>query len=554
MNMESLLSIRNLRVAFGETPVVGGINLDVGKGECLALVGESGSGKSVSAHAVLGLLAKKAQVSGEIHFGGLDLLGVGPAIMRTIRGNRIAMVFQEPMTSLNPLHTVGEQVGEALLLHRGMGARARREKVLGLLENVGIPDSAARIDNYPHQLSGGQRQRVMIAMALACDPDLIIADEPTTALDVVIQERIIDLLNAIRQRRNLSLLIISHDLNVVRRIADRVAVMKAGEIVETGPCETIFRQPRHPYTQMLIAAEPDGTPCAVEESAGPVLRVEGLNVVYKRRKSIFSKPVAFHALKDVSLVLLPGRTLGVVGESGSGKSTLGQAILRLISSSGRIEIDGHAIDGLRAKAIRPWRKQFQIVFQDPYGSLSPFMTVADIIGEGLREHGTLTRAQIDAEVVQALQDVQLDPGVRHRFAHEFSGGQRQRIAIARALVLRPRLIVLDEPTSALDRSVQKQVITLLRALQEKFGLAYLFISHDLAVVRALAHDVIVLRNGTIVERGAASRVLQQPADPYTQTLLAASSLGWQQNGFSAASLQDCIPGDAKSSSPESVVN
>ncbi|MDE1181873.1 ABC transporter ATP-binding protein [Paraburkholderia sp.] len=518
-----LLSVRNLSIAFGEREIVHGIDFEIARGESVALVGESGSGKSLTAHALLALLPRSATVRGQIDFMGADLATASTARMQGIRGDRIGMIFQEPMTSLNPLHSVEKQVGEALLVHRGMSTRERRERVLELLRDVGIPEPESRLAALPHQLSGGQRQRVMIAMALACDPDLLIADEPTTALDVVVQSRIIDLLKALQAKRGLALLMISHDLNVVRRIADRVCVMREGHIVESAPCATLFAAPSHPYTRMLIDAEPDGAP-SPRPDARPLLEADGLRVTFARKGGFMKRATPFTALDGVSFSLKAGMTLGIVGESGSGKSTLGQALLRLMPSEGEIRFDGTRLDGLNTRQMRPWRKHVQIVFQDPFGSLSPHMSVTEIVGEGLKEQATLDAAAIDREVIRALEDVGLDPATRYRFPHEFSGGQRQRIAIARALILRPQVIVMDEPTSALDRTVQKQVVGLLRDLQDRYGLAYLFISHDLAVVRALAHDVIVLQHGRIVESGAAATVLSSPAHAYTRELLAASSL------------------------------
>ncbi|WP_321792725.1 ABC transporter ATP-binding protein [Burkholderia pyrrocinia] len=523
-----LLKISGLGVAFKEREVVRNVSLEINRGECVALVGESGSGKSVTSHAVLRLLPKHASIEGSIEYAGIDLTRASQSVLQGIRGNRISMIFQEPMTSLNPLHTVERQVGEALLLHRGMGAAARRQRVVELLTEVGIPEPASRLGAYPHQLSGGQRQRVMIAMALACEPELLIADEPTTALDVIVQRNIIDLLRDIQKRCGMSLLIISHDLNVVRRIADRVCVMREGEIVEANTCGDLFARPTHSYTRMMIDAEPSGRP-QDENVTGvtTLLKVEGLSVAYARKRAFFRRAPTHYSLRNATFSLRPGRTLGVVGESGSGKSTLGQALLRLIPSEGRITFKGADLDGLTAREMRKWRSRMQIVFQDPFGSLSSHMSVEQIIGEGLREHSDLSDDDIDRKVVQALRDVQLDPECRHRFAHEFSGGQRQRISIARAIILRPELIVMDEPTSALDRTVQKQVVELLRNLQERFGLAYVFISHDLAVVRALAHDVMVLRHGSVVESGPANEILSAPKDAYTKALIEASSVRFE---------------------------
>jgi len=550
---EALLSVSDLTVRFGDKAVVDGIGFSVRKGECVAIVGESGSGKSVSAHAVLRLLPKAAQVEGHITLDGIELASAPDDVLRDIRGNRISMIFQEPMTSLNPLHTVEAQVGEALLLHRRLSETARRQRVVELLTDVGIPDPESRLNAYPHQLSGGQRQRVMIAMALACEPALLIADEPTTALDVVVQSKIIDLLKSLQTRRGMALLIISHDLNVVRRVADRIYVMRQGQVVESGECAAILDAPAHPYTRMLVDAEPDGTALPATADAAMLLDVDSLRVDYRRGGGLFRRKTVFTALDDVGFTLRAGQTLGIVGESGSGKSTLGQAVLRLIPSAGRIAFEGERLDTLSSRAMRLRRKRLQIVFQDPFGSLSPHMSVAQIVGEGVREQARMPEAAIEDAVDQALRDVGLDPAMRHRFPHEFSGGQRQRIAIARALILRPDVIVMDEPTSALDRTVQKQVVLLLRELQARFGMAYLFISHDLAVVRALAHDVIVLQHGKVVERGTTQQVLTSPQHPYTRTLIEASSLASLAAFASLASGASALSGaDTTGAPPPSV--
>lgn len=522
---EALIQIRDLRVSFAGQPALDGVSLDIFEGECLALVGESGSGKSVTAHSILQLLpAAACTCEGSIRYRGQELLGAGPRILRHLRGNRVAMIFQEPMTSLNPLHTVQRQIGETLLVHKGLAGKAALARTLELLELVGIQQPRQRLKAYPHQLSGGQRQRVMIAMALACEPDLLIADEPTTALDVTVQRKILLLLKSLQQRLGMSLLLISHDLNLVRRIAQRVCVMKQGQVVEQAACEQLFQAPQHPYSRLLLDAEPAGTPLPRDERE-VVLDVQRLKVWYTLGGGWLRKPLqVIKAVDDISLSVQRGKTLGIVGESGSGKSTLGQAILRLLPAEGRIRFDGQAIDTLSEKQLRPLRKRMQVVFQDPYGSLSPRLSVAQIISEGLEVHADANTRERERLVIEALEEVGLDPASRHRYPHEFSGGQRQRIAIARALVLKPALILLDEPTSALDRTVQKQVVALLRQLQERHGLTYLFISHDLAVVRALAHDVVVIKDGQVVEHGPSDTVFEAPQHPYTQELLAASRL------------------------------
>jgi microcin C transport system ATP-binding protein len=522
---EHLIEIRDLWVAFNGEPAVRNLSLDIQPGECLALVGESGSGKSVTANAILQLLPAGSHTQGSIRYRGQELVGADSKTLRHLRGNRVAMIFQEPMTSLNPLHTVARQISETLLVHRGLAGPAAKARVLELLTLVGIANPAARLKAYPHQLSGGQRQRVMIAMALACEPELLIADEPTTALDVTVQRKILLLLKSLQQRLGMSLLLISHDLNLVRSIAQRVCVMRAGEIVEQARCETLFTAPQHPYSRLLLDAEPAGEALPRDERE-PVLRVRDMKVWYALGGGLLRKPWSHvKAVDGVSLEVQRGKTLGIVGESGSGKSTLGQAILRLIESEGSIRFQGHDLHGLSQKQMRPWRRKMQVVFQDPYGSLSPRMSVAQIIAEGLEVHMDASARQCDDTVIQALREVGIDPATRHRYPHEFSGGQRQRIAIARALVLKPELILLDEPTSALDRTVQKQVVALLRELQERHGLTYLFISHDLAVVRALAHDIIVLKDGQVVERGPSHELFEAPQHPYTQELLIASAVG-----------------------------
>ena len=523
MTSDNIIEIRHLTVAFNGHAVVKNVSLDIPAGQCVALVGESGSGKSVTAHSILQLLPDTGcGSSGSIRYRGQELLGADAGTLRKMRGDRIAMIFQEPMTSLNPLHTVHKQIGETLLVHKGMGGKEAEARIIELLDLVGIQHPRKRLKAYPHQLSGGQRQRVMIAMALACEPELLIADEPTTALDVTVQRRILLLLKSLQQRLGMSLLLISHDLNLVRSIAQRVCVMKAGEIVEQAECETLFQHPQHPYSQLLLDAEPSGHALA-REPRETLLQVNQLKVWYPLDGGLFRKPREFvKAVDGIDLTVQQGKTLGIVGESGSGKSTLGQAILRLIESQGSIRFQGQALDSLDQKQMRPWRKQMQMVFQDPFGSLSPRMSVAQIISEGLQVHSPTSHRACDELVMQALREVGLDPEARHRYPHEFSGGQRQRIAIARALVLKPALILLDEPTSALDRTVQKQVVALLRQLQERHGLTYLFISHDLAVVRALAHDVIVIKDGQVVERGPSDELFESPRHPYTCELLKAA--------------------------------
>lgn len=531
---QQLLSIEDLSVEFlsGETVqrAVNNISFSILKGETLALVGESGSGKSVTAHSILRLLPYPLarHPSGKIMYQGEDLLAATPEYLRNVRGNRIAMIFQEPMSSLNPLHTIEKQINEILILHKGMNAKQASVRTLELLKLVEIPNPAQRMNAYPHELSGGQRQRVMIAMALANEPQLLIADEPTTALDVTVQQTILELLSDLQERLGMSILLISHDLNLVRRVAHRVCVMRNGEIVEQAACAEIFRNPQHPYTQELLGAEPSGQPVAHSPSE-TLLETCDLRVWFPIKKGIFQRTADYiKAVDGVSFNLQRGQTLGVVGESGSGKSTLGLAILRLINSKGRILYAGQAIDSLSQKEVRPLRRDIQVVFQDPFGSLSPRMSVSDIIGEGLRIHKMGDAQQQEQAIIAALQEVGLDPETRHRYPHEFSGGQRQRIAIARALVLKPKLIVLDEPTSALDRTVQRQVVELLRNLQLKYNLTYVFISHDLAVVKALSHHLLVMRQGQVIEQGAAARIFAAPQHTYTQQLLAAAFINSSQ--------------------------
>ena len=526
----SLLSIANLHVSFrtsGEAvEAVRGVSLEVGKGESVALVGESGSGKSVTALSVLRLLPypQAWHPAGSVEFDGESLLEAPPAAMRTLRGRRISMIFQEPMTSLNPLHTVEKQIREALRLHRTIGAAQARERVLELLELVHLRDAEHRLHAYPHQLSGGQRQRVMIAMALANDPDLLIADEPTTALDVTIQAQILELLQELQERLGMALLLITHDLGIVRKMADRVYVMNDGRIVEHGPMRRVFDAPEHAYTRHLLAAAPGGKSDPAPTEADRTMEVENLKVWFPIRRGILRRTVGHvRAVDGISLDVREGATVGVVGESGSGKTTLGLAMLKLQSSEGRIAFLGQPIEALRSRALRPIRREMQIVFQDPYGSLSPRMSVGQIVEEGLKVHDLGGRAaEREALIVEALAEVGLDPESRHRYPHEFSGGQRQRVAIARAMVLKPRFVVLDEPTSALDVSVQAQIVDLLRSLQARHRLAYLFISHDLRVVRAMSHEVLVMREGAVVERGPVERIFREPREPYTQALVAAA--------------------------------
>jgi len=530
MSNGPLLSVKDLSVAFtqgGErTLAVDRISFDIADGETVALVGESGSGKSVSALSVLKLLQYPAasHPTGEIHFGGRDLLAAPDAELRKVRGNEIAMIFQEPMTSLNPLHTIERQIGEVLKLHSAGNAMPDPSRIVALLDQVGIRDAEKRLKAYPHQLSGGQRQRVMIAMALANRPKLLIADEPTTALDVTVQAQILKLLDDLKQEERMSMLFITHDLGIVRRIADRVCVMTKGKIVEAGPTEQIFADPQHDYTKHLLAAEPKGRPIPLNDNAATVMQGENVKVWFPIKKGLMRKTVDnVKAVDGIDVTVRAGQTLGIVGESGSGKTTLGLALTRLISSEGRINFGGRDINAFSFKDMMPLRREIQIVFQDPFGSLSPRMSVAEIVGEGLAVHEPgLTRDERDARVVAALGEVGLDPDTRFRYPHEFSGGQRQRIAIARAMVLKPKFVMLDEPTSALDMSVQAQVVDLLRDLQRKHDLAYLFISHDLKVVRALANDVMVMRNGVVVEQGRSEDIFDNPQTDYTKALMAAA--------------------------------
>ncbi len=527
-----LLKIKDLSVKFssGSEPVlaVDRISLSINPQETLALVGESGSGKSVTAHSILKLLPypEASHPAGEIIFAGENLLSLPEKRLRAIRGGRIGMIFQEPMTSLNPLHTIVRQISESIRLHRGGGRqRELRSRAQQLLELVGIDDAARRLDAFPHQLSGGQRQRVMIAMALANEPDLLIADEPTTALDVTVQAQVLALLSSLKKRLGMAILLITHDLGIVRHHADRVAVMTAGRIVEVNSCENLFTRPRHAYTKKLLAAEPQGSPRPLTGKADPLLQVEDVKVWFPIKKGFFKKTVDYvKAVDGVSFAIKPGESLGLVGESGSGKSTLGYALLRLLAAEGRISFAGHDLSRLSSQQMRSLRQHLQVVFQDPFASLSPRLTVAQIVAEGLELHNIGSSAERQRLVTATLAEVGLEKDVLRRYPHEFSGGQRQRIAIARALVLKPELIVLDEPTSSLDRSVQAQVIDLLRDLQAKHNFAYLFISHDLKVVKALCHRVMVLHHGRVVENGPVAEVLENPRNAYTRELLAAALL------------------------------
>jgi microcin C transport system ATP-binding protein len=529
-SLRPLIDVKDLSVDFnsGETVTraVKHVSFDIGDAETVALVGESGSGKTVTALSILRLLPYPAasHPSGAILFKGENVLKLSPPALRQIRGNKISMIFQEPMTSLNPLHTIERQIAEVLKIHRGLSDRAARERVLDLLNKVGIDDPEGRLQCYPHQLSGGQRQRVMIAMALANEPDLLIADEPTTALDVTIQAQILELLLKLKAEFNMAMLLITHDLGIVRKMADRVCVMNNGEIVERGATADIFAAPKHPYTKHLIASEPKGSPPAANPKAKTILEAKDLRVWFPIKRGFLRQTVGhIKAVDGIDLAVKEGQTLGVVGESGSGKTTLGLALLRLISSEGPIVYLGNRIDGYDSKRMRPLRRHMQIVFQDPYGSLSPRLSIGQIIEEGLViQNPSLTREERSERVARALQEVGLKPEWRDRYPHEFSGGQRQRIAIARALVLEPKFLILDEPTSALDVSVQAQIVDLLRDLQRRHKLAYLFISHDLKVVRALANSIIVLRYGKVVEKGAAREVFAHPKTDYTKALLAAA--------------------------------
>ncbi len=523
----ALLQVENLTVSFRQdgrsTPAVRGVSFTVDRGETVALVGESGSGKSVTALSTVSLLGDSAEVAGSITYDGQQMIGADAALLHKVRGNDISFIFQEPMTSLNPLHTIEKQLTESLALHQGLAGAAARARILELLHKVGIRDPESRLDAYPHQLSGGQRQRVMIAMALANKPDILIADEPTTALDVTIQAQILELLAELKATEDMGLLFITHDLGIVRRIADRVCVMKDGEIVETGPTAEIFANPHHPYTRKLLAAEPSGHPDPANPEAEEIVSTKHLKVWFPIQRGFLKRTVGHvKAVNDATLSVRAGETLGIVGESGSGKTTLALAIMRLIASEGAITYRGQDIRSWSTRELRRLRKDMQIVFQDPFGSLSPRMTCAQIIGEGLGIHKVDPHRAPRDLVAEAMVETGLDPAAMDRYPHEFSGGQRQRIAIARAMVLRPKLLVLDEPTSALDMTVQVQIVDLLRDLQRKYGLAYLFISHDLKVVRAMSHEVVVMKQGDVIEYGRADDLFERPQTEYTRTLIAAA--------------------------------
>ena len=524
-----VLSLRNLAVTFrtadGPLAAVKGINLDVAAGETLAIVGESGSGKSQAMMAVMGLLAANGAASGSVRLAGDEILGLSPRELNRYRGRRLGMIFQEPMTSLDPLYRIGDQLAEPLRVHAGLSRAGAKERALELLTLVGIPRPQERLESYPHELSGGQRQRVMIAMALANRPEVLIADEPTTALDVTIQAQILELLADLKTRFGMAIVFITHDLGIVKRFADTVAVMRHGEVVERNTAAALFAAPQHPYTKMLLAAEPTGRKAAPAADAETVIEARDVRVTFKLRRGMFGRAAVLKAVDGVDLTLRRGGTIGIVGESGSGKSTLGRAILRLIPSSGTVRFEDRSLTGLDREAMRPLRRRLQLVFQDPFGSLSPRMTVGEIVTEGLLVHEpAITRAERDRRAAKILAEVSLDPGTRNRFPHEFSGGQRQRIAIARAMILNPKVVVLDEPTSALDRSVQKEIVDLLRSLQARHGLSYVFISHDLAVVRALADEILVMKNGVVVERGATELMFSAPREAYTRDLIAAAFL------------------------------
>jgi microcin C transport system ATP-binding protein len=534
MKQEPLLQVDNLAVAFRGTPIVHGVSFSIDRGETVALVGESGSGKTVTALSILQLLPYPvaSHPHGSIHFDGQQLVGATEAQLRTIRGARVGMVFQEPMTSLNPLHTIEKQIGESLRIHRGLRGPAARARTIELLQQVALPNAEQRLRSFPHELSGGQRQRVMIAMALANDPDLLIADEPTTALDVTVQAQILALLRELQSRLGIALLLITHDLRTVRRLARRVCVMAAGRIVEQGSTEQVFTAPEHPRTRALVSAERIAPPPAIRADAPEVLAVKALEVHYQSRG--FGRRRSTPAVQGVGLRLRQGETVGVVGESGCGKTSLALAVLKLIASRGSIQFHGRELAGLSGRSLRPVRRQLQVVFQDPYSSLSPRMPIHEIVEEGMRIHD-IPRAEWDDRVNRALLAVGLPLDARNRYPHEFSGGQRQRIAIARALVLEPQVLILDEPTSALDRSIQAQILELLRGLQQRLGLAYLFISHDLAVVRALSHHIIVMRAGKVVEAGPAHDIINSPTDPYTIELMRAAFDGEPKSPEAAAS-------------------
>jgi ABC-type microcin C transport system duplicated ATPase subunit YejF len=524
----SLLTLRNVKVNFdtldGVVEAVKGVSLDVKAGETVAVVGESGSGKSQMMMGIMGLLASNGSISGVADYRGTNLIGLPKRELNHIRGRKITMIFQEPMTSLDPLYTIGSQLIEPIMRHQNVNVAAARTRAIEMLKLVKIPEPERRMRSYPHEMSGGQRQRVMIAMALANDPDLLIADEPSTALDVTIQAEILELMASLQKRLGMGMIFITHDLNIVKRIASRVVVMRYGEVVEEGDTKAIFAKPKHPYTKALLEAEPTGRKAPPVKNAPKILDGTNVSVTFEIGGGFLSgPPLRLKAVDHVSLTLKQGQTIGIVGESGSGKSTLARALLRLLPSHGAIAFEGRDIAKLNKEEMRPLRKQIQVVLQDPFGSLSPRMTAGQIITEGLLVHEpSITAKERDARAVQALQEVQLDPALRNRYPHEFSGGQRQRIAIARAIILKPRLVVLDEPTSALDRQVQKQIVDLLRDLQKANNLSYLFISHDLAVVRAMADHIIVMKDGRVVEQGTPDEVLENPREDYTKRLMAAA--------------------------------
>ncbi|WP_111732098.1 ABC transporter ATP-binding protein [Roseovarius amoyensis] len=523
----SLLEVSNLSVSFRQdgatVPAVRGVSFTVDPGETVALVGESGSGKSVTALSTVALLGSSAVVDGSVRYDGQEMIGAPARRLRDVRGNDISFVFQEPMTSLNPLHTLEKQIRESLELHQGLTGDAARTRIIELLQRVGIRDAESRLRAYPHQLSGGQRQRVMIAMALANKPDILIADEPTTALDVTIQAQILELLAHIKRDEGMGLLFITHDLGIVERIADKVCVMKDGAIVESGPTAETFANPRHDYTRKLMSARATGTPRPVAQDAPTLVETEGLRVWFPIQRGFLRRTTGHvKAVNDATISVRAGETLGLVGESGSGKTTLAMAIMRLTTSEGRVVFDGEEVHDWSTRRLRRRRADMQIVFQDPYGSLSPRMTCEQIIAEGLGVHGNPGGRTARELVAEVMQEVDLDPAMMHRYPHEFSGGQRQRIAIARAMILRPKLVVLDEPTSALDMTVQVQIVDLLRRLQQKYGLAYIFISHDLNVVRAMSHKVAVMKDGDIVEYGDAEEVFERPRTDYAKSLLRAA--------------------------------
>ncbi|WP_394145574.1 ABC transporter ATP-binding protein [Vibrio atypicus] len=527
---EQVLNIEALSVGFGRNndieQVTHQVSLSINKGETLALVGESGSGKSVTANSVLKLLPKGSShyLEGKITFDGIDILSCSERQLRGIRGGRIGMIFQEPMVSLNPLHKIGKQLVETLAIHRGMRQKKAEQLAISWLEKVGIRYPEVKINAYPHELSGGERQRVMIAMALINEPELLIADEPTTALDVSVQAQILDLLKDLQQEFGMAMLFITHDLSIVRRIADRVAVMQDGRLVEVGECHSLFANPTHPYTQLLINSDPRGEPVACEANPHPILSADQLRVWFPITGGIFKRVVShIKAVTDMGFTLNRGESIGLVGESGSGKSTTGMAILKLVHSEGSIRYEEQELQGLDRQAMLPFRSKMQVVFQDPFSALNPRMSVAQVIGEGLRVHQELSEQEMESMIVEVMKEVDLDPESRHRYPNEFSGGQRQRIAIARALILKPEFILLDEPTSSLDRTVQAQVLDLLKSLQRKYGLSYLFISHDLNVVKSLCHYTIVMKQGEIVEQGKTELLFNQPTHPYTQELVSLSS-------------------------------